>query len=279
MPTHTREVAVTADQQTAWDFVRLIRNWASLFPGYQRHLEVDQDNFVWHIRGEAGVWSRVVEFDVHVPKWNPPDEIMFQIEGRSEPVGGTGRFYLRPNGEHATTMGFELSLGARGPTAPMLNALVEKFVTNESGRFLDRLAEEIGRSSRSGTGKPATDRPPSEYPTGPGAIVVHYQAPRSREFEAWLHGPHYDDLLGQPGVVRVSRFERIGTDEPLGSYLALIYSRDLATTMRFRTTAGLGEQKAADARGLVRGESYLARVVYDRRTPLIQRLSSWWRRS
>lgn len=326
MPSFSQEIEATVPQEAAWTFVRTLGNWASLFPGYQRHLEVDDDNFVWQIRGESGVWSRLVEFEVHVQEWNEPGEVRFALRGKTEPVTGTGRFSLKPTSDQATAMGFELTAEGRGPTAPLLNALLKKFVAEQSGPFLERLVAAMQRSGGAAAaldsaataaavtadsvaptpvpGTPATAAPvtpanaapdsaatsvagsataaaPStstaggdEFPVGPGVIVVRYEAPRTRQFEEWLHGPHYDDLLGQPAVVRVSRFEQIGTAGPLGCYLALIHSSDLATTMRHRTTAGVSEQQAANDRGLVRGETYLARVVYDRRRNGFSRLLS-----
>jgi carbon monoxide dehydrogenase subunit G len=274
MPTYDNSQPVRASQKDVWSFVHDIDNWAGLFPGYQRHLEVEPDHFQWQIRGEAGVWSRLVEFDVHVQEWNEPESVRFSLRGRTEPVAGSGRFFITPVDAATCRIGFELTADAKGPTAPMVNTLLDKFLSEQSGQFLRTLADRVGAEVGGGA-----DQTPAEFPTGPGTIVVQYQAPRTAEFEAWMHGPHYDDLLSQPAVTGVTRFERIGTTGAVGSYLALISSDDLATTMRHRTTQGVAAMKEADRRGVQRGEWYLARTVYDRRLGRLARLRRRLRRA
>lgn len=326
MPRYERQVPVNATREQVWDFVCDVDRWADLFPGYQRHVRIDEDRFTWQIRGEAGVWSRLVEFDVEVQTWNPPTNVVFELTGKTEPVQGLGTFRISDGQDTTSTIGFELTAEGKGPTAPMLNSLLDKFLSEQAGVFLTTLAEELLMVTQSGSApaeaRARTDRaaptaqadgevaqaaPPdgdverisdelearsglgasaaasaatpgsqpitarTRFPTGPGVIVVTYQAPSTAEFENWMHGAHYDDLLCQPGVIGVTRFERIGVSGPLGSYLALIRSEDLATTMRYRTTVGAAEMAEADRRGVVRGEWYWARTVYDRRVRRVRR--------
>lgn len=266
MPRYTETVQVSASRDAVWGFVKDVDNWAPMFPGYQRHLEVETDHFVWQIRGEAGVWSRLVEFEVTVLEWNDPNDVTFRIKGKTEPVEGTGKFFSS-EGEtpRQSQIGFELAAEGRGPTAPMMNALIDRFLTEQSRNFLSALCRKLESTNGAGV----TEEQEDPLPTGPGTIFVTYEAPRTREFEEWMHGPHYDDLLRQPGVVGISRFERLGTSGGMGGYVALIQSQDLAATLQYRNSIGRSAQLEADSRGVVRGEGWIARPVFSKRLP-------WW---
>jgi carbon monoxide dehydrogenase subunit G len=266
MPAVHREADVPVAPDAVWRFVRRLDNWAPLLPGYERHVERDESSFWWQVRGESGPFSRLLELDVNVSSWNEPEDVRFDLQALNEPFGGSGRFATaRRDGR--TQLTFELELNAKGAMAPMVNTLIASYLDGSATTFLDNVVTRIAQQA-SGREADAAERLRGQR----GAIVVTYTAPRSREFEAWLHGPHYDDLLRQPQVRSVRRLEPVDATGDRAFYMALIESDDLGATLAYRNGAGRPAQAEADERGLERLESHVMRVVYDRRVGLLPRL-------
>jgi carbon monoxide dehydrogenase subunit G len=225
VPKLSDEISVDADRSALWAYAKEVDNWARLFPGYQRHLLVDTDHYFWQVRGEAGAWSRLIEFDVYVTAWSDPEDVRFRLESRSEPVQGTGRFYTRSD-QTGTVMGFELDLQATGSAAPMINALLKKYVTELSGPFLAALRQDLEERGRA-----VEDGPVVSVPYGtPGVVIVEYRAPRTSQVEDWWRRTRLPALLGQSAVRSVRRLELTITGA-LAEYRELIETSDMAATI------------------------------------------------
>ena len=94
-----------------------------------------------------------------------------------------------------------------------------------------------------------------------GTVVVMYDAPR--EADAWMHGPHYDDVKATPGVVAVRRYEVVDGPAECRRYLALIESDDLDATLAWRNSAhGKRSQTEANERGVSNRYAMVCRRVY-----------------
>jgi len=94
-----------------------------------------------------------------------------------------------------------------------------------------------------------------------GTVVVMYDAPAS--IDAWMHGPHYDEVKATPGVVAVRRYEVL--EGPAGSrrYLALIESEDIEATIAWRNSPdGERSQKEANSRGVSNRYGMICRCIY-----------------
>lgn len=267
MPAVRRDAEVPADREDVWRFVRKLDNWAPLLPGYERHVERNESSFWWQVRGESGPFSRLLELDVNVSRWNEPEDVVFNLKSLNEPFGGRGRFVTAATSA-GTRLSFELELDAHGATAPMVNALIARYLDGSAAVFLDKIVERIA-----GEARPDADTEEAERLRGRrGHIVVTYRAPRDPEFEAWLHGPHYDDLLRQPMVRSVRRLEPVDAAGATAFYIALIESEDLGATLSHRNGPGRPAQVEADERGLERLDHYVMHTVYDRRVGLLTRL-------
>src|SRR5262249_51709797 len=151
-----------------------------------------------------------------------------------EPVEGTGRFYTRdaPDGATGALMGFELEAHATGSAAPMINALLKKFVGEQSGPFLDALraaiVAEAARPAEGGAEQTATAT--ATVTPGRGMVVVEYDAPRTDEVERWVTERYHPALRAQAAVRRVQRLEltRRGAE---ARFLEILDSSDAPATV------------------------------------------------
>lgn len=101
--------------------------------------------------------------------------------------------------------------------------------------------------------------------TEKGYVVVFYDAPDDEEFQAWLHGEHYDEILREtPGVRSATRLEIIDPAPGQQRYVALIRTDDVDGTLAWRTCpAGQRSQGEANERGLRNRAGFAARIVYE----------------
>lgn len=144
MPSVRGETAVGAGAAAAWAFVRRYENWADLLPGYQGHRVVSPRVSVWRVRGDVGMFSRIVEAEVEVVRETP--SVSFTIRGLSENFHGAGTFEVTPLDTTRSTLAFTLEVRAGGPLAPMVNALL----TGRLPATLDAFAPALARRLEAG---------------------------------------------------------------------------------------------------------------------------------
>ena len=271
MPSFTDEIPVAQDRSTVWAYVKDVDNWAHLFPGYQRHLLVEPDHYFWQVRGDAGVWSRLVEFDVHVTKWSDPEDVVFEVKAKSEPVEATGRFYtLAAEGSSGSTMGFELESHATGTAAPMINALLKRFLADQSASFLASLGTAIGEASPVARAK---DHPTALVPAGPGAVLVDYRAPRTAAFETWWKDD-WQRRLHDTGLVKGHRRYEVPSSGPIAEY------REIVDVSDVRSVLGSLDSFDHEAPGIeLLRPPYLARQIGLAPQSLLRRLLATLRRT
>jgi carbon monoxide dehydrogenase subunit G len=227
VPTFSDEIAVDSERRAVWSYVKDVDNWAHLFPGYQRHLLVEDDHYFWQLRGETGAWSRLVEFDVRVKEWSDPDHVVFELDSRSEPVTGTGRFYTRTADGRGSIMGFELETHATGSAAPMINALLKRFVNEASAPFLRTLAVALSEHRDAADDSPSRTLPPGM----PGVVIVEYRAPRTEAFDQWWRCTRLPKLRRDPYVHGFQRLE-VAAGGNVVDYRELLESEDAAATLK-----------------------------------------------
>jgi carbon monoxide dehydrogenase subunit G len=77
-----------------WDFVQEMDNWGRFVTGYQHHQKQNDVDSTWTLKGDVGVLSRTLIFQVKILEWNGPSRVSFTLDGVNEPVKGEGTFTL-----------------------------------------------------------------------------------------------------------------------------------------------------------------------------------------
>lgn len=77
-----------------WDFVQEMDNWGRFVTGYQKHEKHDDRHSTWTLKGDVGVLSRTLTFQVEIVEWNGPSRVSFTLAGVNEPMKGSGTFTL-----------------------------------------------------------------------------------------------------------------------------------------------------------------------------------------
>ena len=80
-----------------WGYVREMDNWAPFLRGYQSHEKQSDVDSVWVLKGDVGMMTRTVKFQVHIDEWGEPSRVRFTLKGVNEPMEGGGEFLLAPH--------------------------------------------------------------------------------------------------------------------------------------------------------------------------------------
>lgn len=124
MPAATASCIVPLHVPGAWEFVRDYANWASLFPGYQGHTAVGAGVSRWTVRGDVGMFSRVVELEVRIAEETAQHHIRFTVQGMTENLAGHGLFELTAVDAQRSRLALTFEITAGGPLGPVVNALL-----------------------------------------------------------------------------------------------------------------------------------------------------------
>lgn len=145
MPSVQSQTVVGVDAPAAWAFVRRYEEWADLFPGYQSHRLLSPQKSVWTVRGDIGIFSRLVEAEIEVVQETP--SVHFVITGVSERFRGDGAFDVVPLGGGQSRLAFALDLRAGGPMAAVIDALLKTRLPAMLEQFAPALARRIEQKS------------------------------------------------------------------------------------------------------------------------------------
>jgi carbon monoxide dehydrogenase subunit G len=77
-----------------WDFVQDMDNWGRFVTGYQRHEKQSDVDSTWTLKGDVGVLTRTLTFQVKILEWNGPSRVSFTLDGVNEPMHGEGTFTM-----------------------------------------------------------------------------------------------------------------------------------------------------------------------------------------
>jgi len=77
-----------------WDFVQEMDNWGRFVTGYQKHEKQSDVDSTWTLKGDVGVLTRTLTFQVKILEWNGPSRVSFTLDGVNEPMHGEGTFRL-----------------------------------------------------------------------------------------------------------------------------------------------------------------------------------------
>ena len=143
MPSASGDAVVAVDAEVARAFVRRLDGWADLLPGYQCHRECSPRVSRWTVRGDLGMFSRVVEAEVEIVEETPIVRVL--VRGISERFTGEGTFAVAPIESGRARLDLALDLRAGGPMAPMIDALLKTRMPAMLQVFASALARRIGQ--------------------------------------------------------------------------------------------------------------------------------------
>ncbi len=128
-----------------WDFVKDFDNWAPMLKGYQTHETIDDKESIWTVRGEFGPFSRVTKFHITITEWVEPKRVAFELRGMNEPVTGYGFVDLiEPgDGKVQTTISSEMGFLAGGALGPLINRLVQPWVSTVAEELVEKLVAAV----------------------------------------------------------------------------------------------------------------------------------------
>lgn len=152
MPGYTVTVPVGVEPAQVWAFVNDYANWADLFPGYQGHRLAPDGRSVWTIKGDLGMFSRLVDLEVGVIARDGGEGAGFTVKGLTEKVQAEGAFLTRPLGPRRAELTFVLDVRAGGPMAPMINALLRPTLPRMMEGFARSLVTRIESGEVKGPG-------------------------------------------------------------------------------------------------------------------------------
>ena len=139
--THT--VTIATDIDSVWDYVRDIRQWASLFPGCRECSVIDDDNSLWIIKVGAGGLVRTVNAQVHIEQWAGPEQVLFSYQLESEPVVGGGSYTATRISDVETEIALQVRVEGSGSMAPMWEAVSKPLLPQLAKIFASKLKAEI----------------------------------------------------------------------------------------------------------------------------------------
>lgn len=146
LPVAVNETSINKPLNAVWLFMKDVNNWAAFFTGYQSHEQLSHDKYVWNIKGEVGIISRLLELEITVTEWNTPRSVVFSMEGIKENVEGRGYLRASPLSEDETELQFELEMLAGGPLGPMINALLPGTLEKTTCEFVTRVKQNLNET-------------------------------------------------------------------------------------------------------------------------------------
>jgi carbon monoxide dehydrogenase subunit G len=146
MPVGVAACIVPRDTADVWAFVRDYANWAGLFPGYQGHAVVGPGVSRWTVRGDVGMFTRIIDLEVRIAEETAPKRVRFTVSGLTENVAGEGLFELSCAEPGRSRLALTLDVRAGGPLGPVVNALLGPRL----GGILDAFAAALARHLAAG---------------------------------------------------------------------------------------------------------------------------------
>lgn len=142
MPVVSHVVNVEVVPEVTWDFVKEMRNWAELMPGYEGMEEINETDSEWKIRGDVGILTKLVTMQVHVTEWVELSHVNFTIVCKEEPLTAEGSLVAEA-ADSETKLVFNLDAQAGGMLGPVVNALLMIVMPRMARDFASGIKREI----------------------------------------------------------------------------------------------------------------------------------------
>jgi carbon monoxide dehydrogenase subunit G len=143
MPAVVHSVVVDAPLPTTWAFVRDMHNWAELVPGFEGFTAASDIDSEWKVRGDVGILTKLVTFDVHVNEWVEQSHVQFSMVCREEPLKADGSLTAGRVDDARTSLDFALDANAGGMLGPVVNALLKTVLPRMASDFAGSIKRAI----------------------------------------------------------------------------------------------------------------------------------------
>ncbi|RLT98715.1 SRPBCC family protein [Ketobacter sp.] len=134
-----------------WEYVENIPGWAAIFPGHQDCKLINADDSQWTIKVSAAGVTRTDRVQVHVEKWDKPQQVDFVFKVDDLPVEGNGSYKAAAVGQNQTQVTLKVCIIGSGPMAPMWEAVGTPMLPEFVKTFAHKLKAEIELAAGVGT--------------------------------------------------------------------------------------------------------------------------------
>lgn len=143
MPNVSHAVTVDASLADTWAFVRDMHNWAELVPGFAGMTVSSDTDSQWKVRGDVGILTKLVTFDVHVNEWVEESHVRFSMACVEEPLTAEGALTATAASTDTTSLDFALEAAAGGMLGPVVNALLKTVMPRMASDFAGSIKREV----------------------------------------------------------------------------------------------------------------------------------------
>jgi carbon monoxide dehydrogenase subunit G len=141
-----QSVLVNVGICTVWEYVKDVRRWAALMPGYRECTVIDANDSRWTLKVGVGGLVRTVRVLVHVDEWREPSRVDFSYTLEGDPVQGGGSYTAMQKGTAETEVALRVTVAGSGPLAPMWEAMSRPLLPKLAKSFAEKLKTEIERA-------------------------------------------------------------------------------------------------------------------------------------
>lgn len=129
---------IKIDKENLQNFILNKERWAVLIPGYLHHELLNENDMIWIFQGDFGVIQKAVKVKLKI-KESEVHQVLFDLEGLSDPINGDGSFELKENQDGSFQLIGNLTMKASGFLAGIMNPVLDSFVP----RLVEQLVEEM----------------------------------------------------------------------------------------------------------------------------------------
>ncbi|MEK3729395.1 SRPBCC family protein [Lysinibacillus sp. FSL W8-0953] len=129
---------ISMQKEKLEEFIQNKEQWAVLIPGYLHHELLNENDMIWVFQGDFGIIQKAVKVELKVKK-SDAYQILFDLEGLSDPINGDGSFEIKQNQDQSLQLTGKLTMKASGFLAGMMNPVLDNFVP----RLVEQLVKEM----------------------------------------------------------------------------------------------------------------------------------------
>jgi carbon monoxide dehydrogenase subunit G len=138
-----RSILIDVGIEAVWHYVKDMRRWAALMPGYRECTVIDANDSRWTLKVGVGGLVRTVKVLVHVEAWHEPARVNFSYSLEGDPVQGSGSYTALQKSAAETEVALRVSVAGSGPMAPMWEAMSRPLLPQLVKSFAEKLKVEI----------------------------------------------------------------------------------------------------------------------------------------